>query len=450
LVDERDRLRSEVGDLRAEVASGAPRPAGQPRRIATAVLVVVTSIVFTVAVAGVWARRNALNTDKWVETVGPVVEDPAVQEALGSWMTTELMGAIDAEAFFQSVLPERGQALAAPLIGALEGFVSDHVNEFLASDNFEQLWVEVNRRAHVRAVDVLEGDTGNLQIEDGEVVLNLVPVLNGVLARIGEASPEILGRTVDLPTVTVDDIPADAVAKVEDALGRDLPDDFGRFTVFEAQRLEAVQDALSLFGRLVILAAVVAVVLIALTLGVSPHRRRTLLQLALGIALGVVVLRRLGLRLEDDVVELAEPQNQEAVAVVIGAFIDSLLDATAWILAIAALVAAVVVLTGPYRWAQALRRRTASLARAVAAAAGAVVSRRPDDTTVAWLGAHREALQLGGIVVGIAVLLVVDLSWFGLLLLALVIGAFELAVARIAELPAGGPEPEQRGAVDAP
>jgi hypothetical protein len=79
-----------------------------------------------------------------------------------------------------------------------------------------------------------------------------------------------------------------------------------------------------------------------------------------------------------------------------------------------------------------------------------VVSRRPDDTTVAWLGAHREALQLGGIVVGIAVLLVVDLSWFGLLLLALVIGAFELAVARIAELPAGGPEPEQRGAVDAP
>ena len=53
-----------------------------------------------------------------------------------------------------------------------------------------------------RVVDVLEGDTGKLQIENGEVVLNLVPVLNGVLAQIGEASPEIFGGTVDLPEVS--------------------------------------------------------------------------------------------------------------------------------------------------------------------------------------------------------------------------------------------------------
>ena len=111
-------------------------------------LVVVTSIVFTVAVAGVWARRNALNTDKWVDTVGPIGEDPAVQQALASWMTTELTGAIDATAFFERVLPEQGQALAAPLSGAVEGFVGDRVDVFLASDTFERLWVEVNRRAH--------------------------------------------------------------------------------------------------------------------------------------------------------------------------------------------------------------------------------------------------------------------------------------------------------------
>jgi hypothetical protein len=313
LAAERDRLRAEVGDLRAQVPAASPRPAGRPRRVATALLVALTSIVFTVAVVGAWAHRNVLNTDKWVEDVGPIVEDPAVQQTLGNWMTTELMGAIDPEAFFESVLPQRGQALAAPLTSAVEGFVDDQVNDFLASDTFERLWVEVNRRAHARVVDVLEGDTGNLQVENGEVVLNLVPVLNGVLAQIGEASPEIFGRTVDLPTVTVDDIPEDAVAKVESALGRDLPDDFGQFTVFDAQRLEAAQDAVSLFDRFVVAAAILAVVLIALTLGVSPYRRRTLLQLAFGIALGVVLLRRIGIRLEDEVVDLAKPENQEAV-----------------------------------------------------------------------------------------------------------------------------------------
>ena len=91
-----------------------------------------------------------------------------------------------------------------------------------------------------------------------------------------------------------------------------------------------------------------------------------------------------------------------------------------------------------------------SLARAVAAAADAVVSRRPDDASVAWLVAHREALQVGGIVAGIAVLLVFNLSWPGLLLLALAIGAFELAVARVSELPVSEPEPDQRSGVEAP
>jgi hypothetical protein len=447
---ERDRLQDEAGDLRPQAPTASPRRAGRPRRIVTVLLVVLTSIVFTVAVVGVWARRNVLDTDKWVETVGPIPEDPAVRQALGNWMTPQLMAAIDAEAFFESVLPERGQALAAPLTDAVEGFVDGKVNEFLASDDFERLWVEVNRRAHARAVDVLEGDTGDLQIENGEVVLNLVPVLNSVLAQIGEASPEIFGQTVDLPTVSVDDTPEDAVATVEAALGRDLPDDFGQFTVFDAQRLEAVQDAVYLFERFVVAAAVLAVVLIALTLWVSPRRRRTLLQLAVGIALGVVLLRRVGLRLEDEVVDLAKPENREAVGVVVGAFVDSLLDATAWILAFAALVAVVALLTGPYGWARALRGRTVSLAHALAAAVRSAVTRRPDEATVQWVDAHRVALQLGGIVVGIVVLLLVDLSWLGILLLALVIAAFELALARIAAPTPAEAESQPQGATDAP
>ena len=447
---ERARLEHEVDDLRAQVAGATTRRAGRTRRAATVLLVVVTSIVVTVAVAGVWARRNALNNDKWVETVGPVGADPAVQQALGNWMTTQLMGAIDPEALFESVLPERGQVLAVPLSNAVRGFVNDRVDSFLASDTFERLWVQLNRRAHARVVDVLEGDTGNLQVEDGEVVLNLVPVLNQVLAEIGKASPDIFGRTVDLPTITVDDIPKDAVTKVEDALGIDLPDDFGQIPVFEAKRLEAAQDAVTLFNRVVVATVVAAVLLLALTLWVSPHRRRTLLQLMVGIALGVVLVRRLGLRLEDDVVDLVKPENRDAVQVVVGAFISSLLTATAWILGLAAVVAAVALITGPYGWAQALRRRTVSLAGTVTSAVGGAASRSPDDPVVAWVGGHREALQLGGIVVGIVVLLFADLSWLGLLLLALVIGGFVLVVQRVGELTPTEGEPREGGAVVGP
>lgn len=432
LEEERARLQAEVDDLRAQVAGARVRRAGRLRRIVAALLVVVTSIVATVGVAGVWGRRNALNTDRWVETVGPVGEDPAVQQALARWTTTEVMSLVDPEAYFESVLPERGQALAAPLTSALRGFVGDQVDAFFASDTFERLWVEINRRAHERVVAVLEGGTGNLAIAGDNVEMNLVPVINRVLAQVAEASPEIFGRTVDLPTVTVDDIPEVAIEQLEGALGRDVPDDFGQFTVFEAQRFHQVQDAVSLFERLVVAAVVAAVLLLALTLWASPSRRRTLLQLMVGITLGVVLLRRLGLRLSDDVVDLVRPGNQDAVNVVVGAFTSSLLDATAWILAVAVAVFAAAIVTGPYRWAAALRHRSASIARVAGGAAAAAVTRTRDDRSVEWVGAHRDALQLAAIAVAILVLLVADLSWLGLVLLALVVGAFELAVWRIA------------------
>jgi hypothetical protein len=450
LADERSRLQAEVDGLRAELAGVPRKRAVRTRGVVAVALVVVTSIVVTVSVTAVWARRNALNTDRWVRTVGPIAEEPAVQQALGRYITDQAMTAIDPEELFESALPERGQILAAPLTSALRGFVNDQVDSFLASDTFQRLWVQINERAHRRVVQVLEGDLPpSLQVQGNDVVLNVVPLLNEVLARLGERSPEIFGRTVDLPTVTVDEIPEEAIQKVESALGRDLPENFGQFTVFDASRLQQVQDTVTLFNRLVVAAVILAIVLIALTLWVSPRRRRTLLQLMVGIALGIVLVRRLGIRLEDDVVELVKPENQDAVKVVVGAFVSSLLDATAWILGGAALIAAVALLTGPYGWAKALRRGTVSGAQAAVSAARSVLNREPDDPVVAWVAAHREILQAGGIVVGILALLLLDLSWLGLFLLVALVVAYELVVQRLADIGARGAPPEEGPAMPA-
>jgi hypothetical protein len=450
LADERSRLQAEVDGLRAELATAPRRRAVRTRGVVAVALVVVTSLLVTVSVTAIWARRNALNTDRWVRTVGPIAEEPAVQQALGRYITDQTMSAIDPEELFESALPERGQILAAPLTSALRGFVNDHVDSFLASDTFQRLWVQINERAHQRVVQVLEGDLPpSLQIEGNDVVLNVVPILNQVLARIGEQSPEIFGRTIDLPTVSVDEIPEEAIQKVEGALGRDLPENFGQFTVFDASKLQQVQDTVTLFNKLVVVAVILAIVLFALTLWVSPRRRRTLLQLMVGIALGIVIIRRLGLRLEDDVVELVRPENRDAVQVVVGAFVSSLLDATAWILGIAAVVAVVALLTGPYGWARALRRGTVSGAQAAVRAARSAINRQPDDPVVAWVGAHREVLQAGGIVAGILALLVLDLSWIGLFVLVALVIAYELVVQRLADIGAGGVPPEEGPAVPA-
>ena len=446
LRDEQARLEAEVGELRARLDEGRVRKGGRLRRVVAAVLVFVTVVVATVTVGGVWARRNALNTDRWVATVGPIAEAPEVQAALGRWVTDELMTLIDPESLFEEALPDRGQILAVPLTNALEGFVRDRVDGFLASDTFQSLWVQINERAHRRIVQILEGDTPeNVTIEDGKVVLNVIPVINAVLADIGEASPEIFGRTVDLPTVSVDDVPEAAIEKIESALDVQIPSDFGQFTVFDASRLEQVQDAVELFNRLVVFVAILAVALFALTLWVSPRRRRTLIQLVVGTALGVVLLRRLGLRLEDDVVDMVRPDNQEAAKVIVGAFVSSLLDATTWVLIIAAVIAVVAVITGPYPWARTARGKVTDGARWLGGAVRGAVLGRADDPAAAWVAGHREIVQGAAIVAGILVLLLADLSWWWLLVVVLLVAAVVVGAQRLAES-AGDDEEEPEAA----
>ena len=65
------RLEAEVDELRARLGTDGRRRGGRTRWVTATALVVVASLVFTVAVAGVWARRNALNTEPLGGDGGP-------------------------------------------------------------------------------------------------------------------------------------------------------------------------------------------------------------------------------------------------------------------------------------------------------------------------------------------------------------------------------------------
>ena len=60
-----------------------------------------------------------------------------------------------------------------------------------------------------------------------------------------------------------------------------------------------------------------------------------------------------------------------------------------------------------------------------------------------------DRLRIGGAVVGLILLWWLDLSWLGLLLLALLVGAYELVVHRLAEQ-AAEPDPDPEADTEAP
>lgn len=410
---ERDALAARVAELEQRRGIGE-----RLRRVAAPVLVVLFAISFLAAGLGVWLDRSTMNEDVWAERVVPLGEDPAVQAALATWTTDQLMETVDPRGLFEEALPERGEFLAVPLSAAVENYVRGVTEDVFASERFEELWAAAAIQAHEAAVATLRGERPAVEADDEKVTINLVPLINAVLARILDAAPGLVGSDVDLPDITVEDVPEEARERLASALGVDLDDGFGTVTVYDGGKLSAAQQAVKLFDRLVVLSCLLAIVTGAAALWVSPRRRRTLLQMVGAAAFVLVVVRRAAFTLQGEVSELPRiEENRAATRVVVASFVNPLTDATLGALWLFVAIALVVAVTGPYPWARRLRRESSQLATRVGSGLEGQAARTGAD---AWLVEHADAAKLAGYAVGVAVLWVADGGWW---LLGLVLAA---------------------------
>ncbi len=436
LAAERDRLASEVERLK-------DRPARKfrTRRIVATILVVLTVLSFALVVPAAWGRRTALNTDRYVATVAPLAADPAVQQALATRVTESVFEALDVQPVIAEALPDRASFLAGPLTNSLQNFVEDQVQKVFASEAFQTFWVAANRFVHAQLMAVLDGNADStISIQDGKVMLNLLPLVNLALVQIQALATDLVGRDVTLPTITADMIPQQAVSALETALGRDLPDDIGQIPVYDSNELQAVQDGVRLFERGVLLLALLLLVFLIGAIWISPTKRRTILQLAVAATVVLVIERRLALRLGDRVIAQAGGDEHPAVGVLVNTLLASLRRYTGWMLVILLVTIAAALLTGPYPWARSLRGWAAGL---VPALSGAVAGGGETPSAAAtFIGAHRDALMIAGAAVLVLLVMLIDLSFGWLLALVAVVAIYELVVYQVAR-GVGGPAETQ-------
>jgi hypothetical protein len=86
-------------------------------------------------------------------------------------------------------------------------------------------------------------------------------------------------------------------------------------------------------------------------------------------------------------------------------------------------VLVIAVLSGPYRWAVALR---SSVKRTWLSIAG---GRGGDHRgVVGWMASHAAGLQLGGAVVAGILLLIVSVSWLSFLIIGVLLAAYEVCL----------------------
>ncbi len=417
---------SAVPTAQLEPAAEATRKVGARwRRVLVIVLAVLTCLSILASTVGVWAHRTLLNTNSWVNAVGPLADNPEITDAVAKRLTDELMQMIDSSELAQNALPAQAQVLVAPLSEAVGQFVQRAVGELLQTDQFHEFWIQANRRVHALAVKVLRGETDKVLTSNGTVQLNLLPLIGEAFGFIQSKAPGLFGNGTTVPDITFDTPIDQARSELQASSKRTLPAEFGVVTVFQSDKLKAAQDAVSLFDKVVVALLVVTVLLAAATIALAYNRRRIIIGLALGsvaaFAIAVAILKTVKAQVLDLV---ADPTTRRAA----GKTIQTLVVRLDWIVyalvAVGLAVALIAFLTGTSRVAVSIRR-------GVAHGSGYLLGRGDDrgaPELVVWVQQQAKALRWAGLVLGGLALAFLVHGWWSLFFTILVVGLFEAAI----------------------
>src|SRR5262245_50684927 len=281
---ETERLRAELARLEARLELTTParhppgsRTSGSFRTISVIVVAVLVALLAPLSVAATWANDQMSDTDRYVDTVAPLADDPAVQRAVTDRITNAIIERLDVRAVTQEAvdaLSDRGlppraatslSALITPLTNGVNNFIHEQVQKLVESDAFAAAWVQANREAHAQMVALLTGDTedGAVKVEGNAVKLNLAVLIETVQQRLVEAGFTLAGN---LPAVSAE------------------------FTLFQSADIARAQNGFRLLNAVAHVLPFLALGFFALGIIAARRRRRALFGMSLVVAASMLML----------------------------------------------------------------------------------------------------------------------------------------------------------------
>ncbi len=269
------RLREQVEKLESELATGGPRrSAGSAWRwVGVALVSLLIFVVAPVSVLGAWAQSIVFDTDRYVATVTPLADDPAVEEAIAQQLTDQILTEIDVQDVVDSVAQNLSEAgapdavnLLKPLaVSGVENLIASAVDGVIASEAFETAWIEANRTAHESLVAALTGEEdGTASIEDGEVRIQTAAFIGAIKDAL--ADTRLSGVADRIPEVNAS------------------------FVVFESNNLANIQSGMRLLDAAGNWLPVLTLVLALAAIALAPNRRRGVMVVGLTLAGSMLLL----------------------------------------------------------------------------------------------------------------------------------------------------------------
>ena len=176
------------------------------RSIAALVIFIIAALLTPIALVGHWGHRTVIDSERYIDTVGPLVSNPEVQDGIVTAITDAVVTKVDTsnqvEQLLDRLFPNStfNSMLSAPIAAGVNGLIGELVKRFVASDQFEAVWIALNKAAQRGLVAILEGrEEGPIQVDGDEVVLDISSALasiqqflvdNGITAAAELTLPE--------------------------------------------------------------------------------------------------------------------------------------------------------------------------------------------------------------------------------------------------------------------
>jgi hypothetical protein len=189
-----EALQKQVAELQSQV-----KPRHWVRTFWSTVLIVLACILAPLSVVSVWARGEVTDTTRYIQTVAPLAENPAIQDAVAHRITQEIFAYVNVPELTsqavatisgnRSLTPEQTAALTAltgPLNSGIESYTRQVIDKVVQSEQFAAAWVEANTLVHQRLDAALTGETTDnaVKVESNQVVLDLGNLIGQVKQQL--------------------------------------------------------------------------------------------------------------------------------------------------------------------------------------------------------------------------------------------------------------------------
>lgn len=220
--------------------------------------IVLASALFVVASFMLYATLSLVNTDRFVNIAGPLIEKPAVQKAIATKTTDALFERANLEQLAADALPERIDFLAPTIENQAKSYTQQTIENVIKSEGFQSFWQSSLRKSHNRLITDIRDYKGDGTISIEDVYTNLQ------------------GKVKDPKLQFLQDVK--------------LPSRIGNVTVLQVDWLPQASYVVSNIYVFRVLAIALFAVLLTLSIWLGRDRRKTFMQIGAILAVLSIIM----------------------------------------------------------------------------------------------------------------------------------------------------------------